>query len=640
MDEISRYREEFIREAREYLDAMNQNFINLEKGDRSSVDEIFRLAHTIKGMAGFMEYKKIEELCHRLESVMGSIRDGKVDITEEIMDILLSAVDSLELLLDSVESNGRDEGDVSEALEGLKSLMELNESDSKRKSHDAQSNSETHRGAIRIDLILSDDCVMKSVRATLILETLKEFGEIIETVPNEEALENGDFDREFSVVIKTKKIGEIEEALSRIGEIEKFEIIGLNEERISDGVQTKGEQKTLRKLEKNDEVMRKERKVEFVRVNITQLDKIMNLVGELVINKGRLSQISSDYNIPELKEAVAIMDKIISNLQDEVMQMRMEKIERVFSKFPRMVRDLSRKLGKKIELIMKGLDTELDRTVLDQMNDPLIHIVRNCVDHGIETPEERKALGKDEVGRIKILAYRDRNNIIIEIEDDGRGLDLEKIKRKALEKGLVTEEKLESMSEEEIKMLIFAPGFSTKDSATEISGRGVGMDVVKTTVEKLGGSINLSSEKNKGMKIRIQLPPTVAITKSLLIKVGGETYAIPISNVVEALYVSSETLKNIHGTDFMLVRGKLVPAFRLREIFGVNGETPEKEVAIVVERGNEKFALIADAITDQQEIVIKPLYGYLAKIKGFNGVTILGDGRVVPILDVSTLIKG
>jgi len=619
---------------------MNQNFINLEKGDRSSMDEIFRLAHTIKGMAGFMEYKKIEELCHRLESVMGSIRDGKVDITEEIMDILLSAVDSLELLLDSVESNGRDEGDVSEALEGLKSLMELNESDSKRKSHDAQSNSETHRGAIRIDLILSDDCVMKSVRATLILETLKEFGEIIETVPNEEALENGDFDREFSVVIKTKKIGEIEEALSRIGEIEKFEIIGLNEERISDGVQTKGEQKTLRKLEKNDEVMRKERKVEFVRVNITQLDKIMNLVGELVINKGRLSQISSDYNIPELKEAVAIMDKIISNLQDEVMQMRMEKIERVFSKFPRMVRDLSRKLGKKIELIMKGLDTELDRTVLDQMNDPLIHIVRNCVDHGIETPEERKALGKDEVGRIKILAYRDRNNIIIEIEDDGRGLDLEKIKRKALEKGLVTEEKLESMSEEEIKMLIFAPGFSTKDSATEISGRGVGMDVVKTTVEKLGGSINLSSEKNKGMKIRIQLPPTVAITKSLLIKVGGETYAIPISNVVEALYVSSETLKNIHGTDFMLVRGKLVPAFRLREIFGVNGETPEKEVAIVVERENEKFALIADAITDQQEIVIKPLYGYLAKIKGFNGVTILGDGRVVPILDVSTLIKG
>jgi len=640
MDEISRYREEFIREAREYLDAMNQNFINLEKGDRSSMDEIFRLAHTIKGMAGFMEYKKIEELCHRLESVMGSIRDGKVEITEEIMDILLSAVDSLELLLDSVESNGRDEGDISEALEGLKSLMELNESDSKRKSHDAQSNSGTHRGAIRIDLILSDDCVMKSVRATLILKTLKEFGEIIETVPNEEALENGDFDREFSVVIKTKKIGEIEEALSRIGEIEKFEIIGLNEERISDGVQTKGEQKTLRKLEKNDEVMRKERKVEFVRVNITQLDKIMNLVGELVINKGRLSQISSDYNIPELKEAVAIMDKIISNLQDEVMQMRMEKIERVFSKFPRMVRDLSRKLGKKIELIMKGLDTELDRTVLDQMNDPLIHIVRNCVDHGIETPEERKALGKDEVGRIKILAYRDRNNIIIEIEDDGRGLDLEKIKRKALEKGLVTEEKLESMSEEEIKMLIFAPGFSTKDSATEISGRGVGMDVVKTTVEKLGGSINLSSEKNKGMKIRIQLPPTVAITKSLLIKVGGETYAIPISNVVEALYVSSETLKNIHGTDFMLVRGKLVPAFRLREIFGVNGETPEKEVAIVVERGNEKFALIADAITDQQEIVIKPLYGYLAKIKGFNGVTILGDGRVVPILDVSTLIKG
>lgn len=318
----------------------------------------------------------------------------------------------------------------------------------------------------------------------------------------------------------------------------------------------------------------------------------------------------------------------------------MVKIERVFSKFPRMVRDLARKLGKKIEFIMEGHDTELDRTVLDEISDPLVHLVRNAVDHGIEMPEERKAAGKSEVGKIRLSAWREKNNIIIEIEDDGKGLDVEKIKQKAIERGLITKEKAESIGEDEIKMLIFSPGFSTKEKATEISGRGVGMDVVKTTVERLGGSVKLISEKGKGTKIRIHLPPTVAIIKSLLVTVGNEMYAIPISSVVEALYVTEENRKVIHGNPFLYVRGKLIPAFKLKDIFNIQNGKAEREVGIIVEKEGEKYALIADMISDQQEIVIKPLSGFLSKIKGFSGVTILGDGRVVPIIDVSSLLGG
>jgi two-component system chemotaxis sensor kinase CheA len=380
--------------------------------------------------------------------------------------------------------------------------------------------------------------------------------------------------------------------------------------------------------------------LESIRVNIAQLDTIMNLVGELVISKGRLLQIASEYDIPELKEAVSIMDKSITSLQDEIMQIRMVKVERVFNKFPRMVRDLARKLGKKVEFVMDGLDTELDRTVLDEISDPLVHLVRNAVDHGIETPEERVAAGKSETGRIRLAAWREKNNIIIELEDDGKGLDVEKIKQKAIERGIVTQTEADSMSEDELKMLIFAPGFSTKDEATEISGRGVGMDVVKTTVERLGGSVRISSKKGVGTRIRIHLPPTVAIIKSLLVKVGYETYAIPISSVVEALYVTEDNWKVIHGNPFLIVRGKLVPAFKLRELFNIMNGKPEREVGIIVEKEGEKYALIADTIAEQQEIVIKPLTGHLAKVRGFSGVTILGDGKVVPIIDISSLLGG
>ncbi|WP_135607206.1 chemotaxis protein CheW [Methanococcoides methylutens] len=379
-----------------------------------------------------------------------------------------------------------------------------------------------------------------------------------------------------------------------------------------------------------------------IRVRVSNIDSIMNLVGELVINKGCLLQISQEHRIPELEEATAILDKSITSLQDEVMMMRMVKIEKVFKKFPRMVRDLSRKFEKDIGFEIEGQETELDRTILDEISDPLVHLVRNCVDHGIETPEERAKAGKSQTGHIKLSAKREKSNVIIEIEDDGKGLDLKKIKNKALEKGIISSTDLDKLSEDEIRMLIFTSGLSTKDSATEISGRGVGMDAVKTTVEKLGGKIKIYSQNGKGTKMRINLPPTVAIIKSLVVESGNETYAIPISNVVEALDVNKDNFKLIRDQPLLYVREKLLPAIRLKEFFDIGeyGKQLEKEVGIIVERESEEVALLVDSIIDQQEIVIKPLGSVLSKVKGFIGVTILGDGRVIPILDVSALVGG
>ncbi len=616
MSEMEEYRQEFLQEAREYLDVMNQNFIKLESGDLDAINEVFRVAHTIKGMAGFMGYKNLENLCHKLE------------ISSDLVDVMLKAVDAIEEILERIEESGSDDVSIDDIVEELQSYLKTEEKVEAKHIDFGGAN-------YRVDVTLAEDCVMKSVRAALVVETISEVAEVLGTDPGEEEMDSDSFDGRFSVYIKTERPELVEEAMSRVAEVDKFEVVELKVEK------PKKEEKVEKSgKDKERDLQKKGRKLDSVRVNISQLDTIMNLVGELVISKGRLLQIAQQYDIPELREAISIMDKSITSLQDEIMRIRMVRVERVFNKFPRMVRDLARKLGKKVEFVMEGLETELDRTVLDEISDPLIHLIRNAVDHGIEPPEERKAAGKSEVGRIRLTAWRERNNIIIEVEDDGRGIDIEKVKRKAVEKGMITQSEAEAMSDDEAMMLIFTPGFSTRDQVTEVSGRGVGMDVVKTTVEKLGGTLKIYSERGKGTKIRIQLPPTVAIVKSLLVKVGSETYAIPISSVLEALYVDETNWKVIHGNAFLIVRGKLIPAFKLRDLFGVNGGKPEREVGIVVEKEGERVALIADAISDQQEIVIKPLTGFLSKIKGFSGVTILGDGRVVPIIDVTSLLGG
>jgi two-component system chemotaxis sensor kinase CheA len=639
---------DFLQEAKEYIELLNQNFIRLEGGDSDALDEIFRVAHTLKGMAGFMGYKNLEDLCHKLESLLGEIREGRIQVSEDLVDLLLLGVDKISEIVESIEGHDSDSVEINDLLSKFEAFISLKSEDT-QKCLDRQ-DSEKIEGSYNtiVEVTLSDDCIMKNVRVALVIESLSEISNVIKVEPDGEEIEKESFDGFFRVYLEGET-DKIKSVMEKISEIKSFKILEVDEDNLyEDQIESLDDPSGTKRLEEKKgemdsnigKINSSKKNLETIRVKSEQIDKIMNLVGELVINKGRLLQISQEYDIPELMESVNILEKSITSLQDEVMRIRMVKIERIFNKFPRMVRDLSRKLGKKIEFVVEGQDTELDRTVLDQINDSLVHLVRNAVDHGIEFPEERIKAGKPEVGLIRLSAKREKSNVVIEIEDDGKGLDPDLIKKKALERGLVDPSEIEKMSDEDIKMLIFMPGFSTKNSATEISGRGVGMDVVKTTAEKLGGNVRIYSKKGEGTKIRINLPPTVAIIKSLIVRVGGEDYAIPLSNVIEALYIGEKNLKYIHGNPFLYVRGSVIPVLSLRNLFNIDREINGNRVGVIIERENEKFGLIVDEITNQQEIVIKPLTSFLSRVKGFLGVTILGDGRVIPILDVSALIGG
>jgi two-component system chemotaxis sensor kinase CheA len=639
---------DFLQEAKEYIELLNQNFIRLEGGDSDALDEIFRVAHTLKGMAGFMGYKNLEDLCHKLESLLGEIREGRIQVSEDLVDLLLLGVDKISEIVESIEDHDSDSVEINDLLSKFEAFTSLKSEDT-QKCLDRQ-DSEKIEGSYNtiVEVTLSDDCIMKNVRVALVIESLSEISNVIKVEPDGEEIEKESFDGFFRVYLEGET-DKIKSVMEKISEIKSFKILEVDEDNLyEDQIESLDDPSGTKRLEEKKgemdsnigKINSSKKNLETIRVKSEQIDKIMNLVGELVINKGRLLQISQEYDIPELMESVNILEKSITSLQDEVMRIRMVKIERIFNKFPRMVRDLSRKLGKKIEFVVEGQDTELDRTVLDQINDSLVHLVRNAVDHGIEFPEERIKAGKPEVGLIRLSAKREKSNVVIEIEDDGKGLDPDLIKKKALERGLVDPSEIEKMGDEDIKMLIFMPGFSTKNSATEISGRGVGMDVVKTTAEKLGGNVRIYSKKGEGTKIRINLPPTVAIIKSLIVRVGGEDYAIPLSNVIEALYIGEKNLKYIHGNPFLYVRGNVIPVLSLRNLFNIDREINGNRVGVIIERENEKFGLIVDEITNQQEIVIKPLTSFLSRVKGFLGVTILGDGRVIPILDVSALIGG
>lgn len=718
---MAAYKDDFLQELYECLDIFNQSFVDLENGDSAAINEIFRVAHTIKGMAGFLRYSSLENLCHSMEEVLSGIKNGDIEINSELIDIMLSTVDRITDMVKQIENEDNDKVKIEDLLEAFdkykkvkdvsrgnlciqkqakNNIQSLEVTSPKSSKDNFPSDPEPHCEQqtknigdektynLILNVSLSADCIAKDLRASLIIESLRDICQVLKISPDEDEMDSS-FNGQFAVFLSGDG-DKVEDLMDRISEIEKFNIIYNEKAENPNSVLAESQTNTLEQNSKEfsdqelqlDEVQVLEenldelpdqdlkpqkipetgnskndssipysesvnskkmssetKRQETIRVSTSNLDNIMNLVGELVINKGRLLQISQQYNINELKEATGTLDKSISSLQDEVMRTRMVKIEKVFSKFPRMIRDLSRKLDKNIDFEIEGQDTELDRTILDEISDPLVHLVRNAVDHGIESSQEREKTGKGEIGHIKLSARREKNNVIIEIEDDGKGLDLELLKKKALEKGLLSPSEIENLTDDEVRMLIFASGFSTKEKVTEISGRGVGMDAVKSAVEKLGGKVRVHSKMGEYTRVKIDLPPTVAIIRSLLIEVGSEIYAIPISNVVKALSVGKDDYKLVKGTPLLYINNKLIPVVELKEIFNIECKKLDKEIAIIVERENEEVGLIVDSIIDQQEIVIKPLTTIFSNSKGFSGVTILGDGRVIPILDVSSLIR-
>lgn len=665
--DINQYINIFVEEAKEHLQSMNDVLLELEKNPNNHdlINEIFRVAHTLKGMSGTMGFTNMANLTHDMENVLQAIRNNEIQISEEIIDVLFECFDALDTSVDHIMENGTEDNTNHESL-----ISKLNKILNKEKDKNItetiipKNNKlelehhviEVVKKAIndglnvyRIDVILNKNCMLKSARAFIVFKTLESFGEIIYSNPPVDDIEDEKFDLSFTVIVVSKNSkSALLDSLNKISEIDKIDITSIDES--FDFVETNGtsSESNVEQVSAHEEDSKNENSNQShlgkigktVRVDIDRLDNLMNLVSELIIIKTRMDDLSGKAAGENMTEAIEYLERITTSLHDAVMKVRMVPIERVFNRFPRLVRDLSKELGKEIDLQMSGEETEVDRTVIDEIGDPLIHLIRNSIDHGIELPEERIRLGKPERGKVVLKAYPDGNNVVIEVEDDGRGIDFNKVAKKAIDKGLITEKEAENLSPEECINLLFLPGFSTADKISDISGRGVGLDVVRSKIESINGNVEVESVKNKGTKFIIRIPLTLAIIQALLIRLKDEIYAIPLSSVTEIINIANNEIRDIQGQEIALYRGKTIPILRLRKILDIQEEPNMNEdlVVVVVNKGEKQAGLIVDSLIGQQEIVIKSLGKYLAGIKYLSGATILGDGNVSLILDVNSLI--
>lgn len=667
---MGQYLNLFIEESNEHLQNMNDILLELEKDTEniSLINELFRITHTLKGMSGTMGFTNMADLTHEMENVLDGVRNHRIQLNENIIDVLFECFDALDEIVSYIVENGKelDYKNV-ELIEKLKGIVDKGgiskSSNLHAKTEDRSLDTyvlnvieEARKkglNAFNISITLSPDCMLKSARAFVIINTLDAMGDIVYSNPSTEDIEDERFDLGFSLILITNTEKEILlEQLNNISEVEQVEIELIGNDKNQEVHETEKEDKNNnestavreqkfvdKKFDDKDKITKANRVGKTVRVDIDRLDNLMNLASELIIIKNRMDDLSGTSNKEEMLQAIESLERITTNLHNAVMKVRMVPIERVFNRFPRMVRDLSKELNKKVKLQMYGENTEVDRTVIDEIGDPLVHLIRNSLDHGIEFPEERIRLGKPEEGNLILKAYPDGNNVVIEVSDDGSGIDFEKVKKKSIEKGLITEEEAKNITENELVNVLFEPGFSTSNEITEISGRGVGLDVVKNKIESINGTIELESQKNKGTKFTIRIPLTLAIIQALLVKLRDEIYAIPLSSIIEIIIVKKDNIRNIHDQEIMLYRGKTIPIVRLDKLMGLESDDLLDEyIAVVVRKGEKLAVLLVDSLIGQQEIVIKPLGKYLSFIKHFSGATILGNGDVSLILDVNSLV--
>ena len=688
--EVNQYLEMFIEESKEHLQACSEHLLELEKNpeDLTIVGEIFRSAHTLKGMSATMGFEDLADLTHKMENVLDAIRNEKIKVTAEILDVVFESVEHLEEMVYDIADGGDGKRDVQSTVELLKriesgeaapvntapvaqpvtqqnlstaSQLDLNLTyDDFEKTVLLQS-SEQEFNAYEISVSLREDCLLKAARVYMVFEILEKNGDVIKSSPTVERLEEEQFDNEFFVAYISKETAEyLQKMLMKVSEVDKVEIKEINQDVF---IPVKTEQK----IQTEDVVQAaattvannaKETKApastngnskssghatsKTIRVNIERLDILMNLFEELAIDRGRLLSIASEVNHGELNETVERMSRTMGDLQNIVLTMRMVPVETVFNRFPKMVRQLSRDLNKKITLNVVGAETELDRTVIDEIGDPLVHLIRNSVDHGIESPEVRRAKGKPEEGTVELRAYHSGNYVFIEIEDDGAGINRDKVLAKAISRGIVTQEQSFTMTDKQINELILASGFSTADVISDISGRGVGLDVVKTTIESLGGNISIDSTQGVGSVFSIQLPLTLSIISVMLVEIESEIYAIPLSSIIETSIIRNSDILNAHNQKVIDFRGKVVPLVFLEEIFEVPRQEPKDDgfhSVVIVRKGDKLAGLVVDSFIGQQEIVLKSLGNYLTNIFAISGATILGNGKVALIVDCNALMK-
>lgn len=661
--DVNQYLEIFIEEAQEHLQSLNQNLLGLENSpnDNNLLNEIFRSAHTLKGMAGTMGFNSIMSLTHEMENVLDAVRNGRLLINSGILDVLFESLDFLEGSINFVSEHGKEmDRNVGPLKNKLISIANKNEMNDHPNSIENDSNNISNltfnqydeniigqalaqgMKIYKIEIALSKSCMLKSARAFIVFNSLEKYAEVFKSVPAVEDIEDEKFEYNFKLaVITSENKDKIKSDLQSISEIEEviveeLEEIAITRDNFSNEAVTVEEEK-----EDSEEIHTKKNKIgKTVRVDINRLDNLMNLVSELIIIKTRLEGIDSDSKDQNMTEAVEYLERITSSLHDVVMKVRMVPIERVFNRFPRMVRDLSRELGKEINLNISGEETELDRTVIDEIGEPLIHLIRNAIDHGIEDKHQRMNSKKASAGSIALRAFQDGNSVVIEVEDDGQGIDLLKVKKKAIDKKIITQTEANGLNDKEVIDLLFEPGFSTADVISDVSGRGVGLDVVKTKIEALGGTVEVETFRNIGSKFIIRLPLTLAIIQALLVTIGNEKYAVPLNLIKEITSIERNCLKNVQGQEVVLYRNAVLPIVRLAHVLDVKDSVEDSDelTVVIVKKGDKNCGFIVDSLIGQQEIVIKSLGKYLAGIRNIAGATILGDGQVALIIDSNSMI--
>ena len=665
------YRQLFIEEAKEHIDALTKSMLILEKDPENQevVNMLFRSAHTLKGSSGMMGFKDFQALTHTMEDTFDDMRKGSLP-SRNLISLLLECVDALSQRLGNIQNHVEGEIDFEQLKSKLQSLRSQISSVPLKKEKDPQLHSqkkgsfeinlsekqivkqakEKGEQCFTVDLRFAQDCGFKSIRASMILDKIADVAKVIKSVPSSSDLDEEKLNQGFKVLV-TSKFDEktIENCVKQVLEVEQVSVVLFNEEVSVSPV--KDVSALFLPLEKNYTVTIDKTGVtkviidvqtnQTVRVKLDQLDKLMNLVGELVINKVALLQVTADNHGDSLKRVTENIDRLTADLQDLVMQVRMVPVSQVFDRFPRLVRDLSQKKGKKIDLLLEGKEIEVDRTVLDEIGEPLIHLLRNSIDHGIESPDERTKSAKDATGKITLSAQRNGNHIIIDVSDDGTGIDPEKIKTAAIKKRFASQAELEKMNKEQLINLIFLPGFSTAKEVTETSGRGVGMDIVKTKISSLGGTVHIESQVGLGTKTSIKLPITLAIIQAILVKDTTETFAIPTRQVSEIVRVKKNDVKALGKTDAIIVRDHVIPMVHLHQLLNLPDSNEDELELLIIYLGDEntKMGLVVDSVLRQQDILVKSLNGVLSGIKGISGATILSDGQVVLVLDVGRIVK-
>lgn len=706
--DVSQYLEIFIDEAKEHLQNLNMQILELEQEPENmdTINEVFRSAHSLKGMAGTMGYKRMQLLTHNMENVFSEVRNGAIIINASMIDILFQCLDALEEYLTNIQTNA-DEGEndnkhiisaLDDILNGkLKDESAPAESVTSSEAETVVENSENKWGEITFDEVsfhvlteakkmgkhiigltvhVQESCILKAARAFLVFRALEELGEIIISNPTAQDVEDEKFDYDFSIImISEHDLDKIITAAKSVSEIEA--VFGDFVELPSQSHEQQEEEKAEKELElekKEQQVTLEEAKVveqkttqaaepagekkkeqkpagekkskpvvnRTVRVDIEKLDVLMNLVSELIIAKNSLVSASTAEGNEQanVDEQIEYLESVTTNLHESVMKVRMVPIESVVNKFPRMIRDLQKKLDKKMELYMSGEETELDRTVVDEIGDPLMHLLRNSADHGLEKTDTRRERGKPEVGSIYLDAYQDGNNVVIEVKDDGNGIDVEKVKAKAIERGTITVEQAATMTEKEIINLLFLPSFSTAKEVSDVSGRGVGLDVVRSKIEALSGEVEVKSTLGEGSVWTIRLPLTLAIIQALMIVVGNEKYAISLGNIQTIEDIVPEDIKIVQSKEVINLRGSVIPLIRLNQVLDIDSSKSKEDnlIVVIVKKGDKLAGLIIDELVGQQEIVIKSMGKYINKSKIISGATILGDGEVALILDSNALI--